>query len=229
MTIHLDRFGGLKDAVSVPGPQEKVSAKQGFYRAYGKRIFDIAFTLLVGPLVFLLVSMIALVMAVRGISPFFSQPRLGLEGRIFRLKKIRTMVPDADAQLKALLERDPEARLEWETTQKLKHDPRITTCGAFCRKTSMDELPQFWNVLVGEMSVIGPRPMLVDQREIYPGTDYFNLRPGITGPWQVSDRNNTSFAARARYDADYFATLSFKNDLKILFRTVLVVFRATGY
>lgn len=228
MTIHLDRFDNADKAMAVARPLDE-APRPGFYRSYGKRMFDIVFTLLVAPLVAALVVLIAVTLKAKGVSPFFSQPRLGLNGRIFQLKKIRTMVPNAEAALQAHLEADPAARLEWEHTQKLKNDPRITSYGAFCRKTSLDELPQFWNVLKGEMSVIGPRPMLVDQKDLYPGTDYFNLRPGITGPWQVSDRNNTSFAERARFDTDYNRTLSFRNDMAIVLRTIAVVFRGTGY
>ncbi|WP_415184807.1 sugar transferase [Phaeovulum sp.] len=208
---------------------DDVRVKRGFYRVYGKRAFDIFFTILIGPVALLLIAGVALLMAAKGISPFFSQPRLGKSGGVFQLKKIRTMVPDADAKLKVHLEKNPEARIEWETTQKLKDDPRITAYGAFCRKSSLDELPQFWNVLKGEMSVIGPRPMLVEQRSMYPGNDYFRLRPGITGSWQVSDRNASSFASRARFDSEYNKNLSFMTDMKILFRTILVIFRCTGY
>jgi len=97
------------------------------------------------------------------------------------------------------------------------------------RKSSLDELPQLWNVLKGDMSLVGPRPMMVDQEALYPGRAYFELRPGITGPWQVSDRNESSFADRARFDNQYLDSLSLSVDLTILFRTVAVVLRCTGY
>ena len=96
------------------------------------------------------------------------------------------------------------------------------------RRTSLDELPQLWNVLKGDMSIVGPRPMMMDQQSLYPGSAYYELRPGITGSWQVSDRNNTSFAERARYDSDYLDRLSLQEDASIIFRTVGVVLRGTG-
>jgi len=105
----------------------------------------------------------------------------------------------------------------------------ITAFGQALRKTSLDELPQLWNVLIGEMSLVGPRPMLPEQRDLYPGKSYFAMRPGITGLWQVSDRNASTFAARAEYDDRYFNAISLKTDVKILFSTIGVVLRGTGY
>jgi lipopolysaccharide/colanic/teichoic acid biosynthesis glycosyltransferase len=101
--------------------------------------------------------------------------------------------------------------------------------GRLLRKSSLDELPQLWNVLVGDMSLVGPRPMMPAQQVLYPGRAYFRLRPGITGPWQVSHRNETTFAARAGFDAEYERDLSFVTDTRLLFATVRVVLRATGY
>ena len=138
------------------------------------------------------------------------------------------MVSNADALLEQHLACDPAAREEWNRTQKLRHDPRITPIGRMIRKSSLDELPQLWNVLVGDMSLVGPRPMMVDQQEIYPGTAYYALRPGITGFWQTSVRNESSFAERAGFDAAYLRDLSFRTDLHILMRTVRVVLRGTG-
>ncbi|EAQ25595.1 MAG: sugar transferase [Roseovarius sp. BRH_c41] len=162
-------------------------------------------------------------------SPLYFQKRLGRGGRIFYMVKIRTMVPGADALLEYHLRKNPEARREWDETQKLKRDPRITRMGCFLRKSSLDELPQLWNVLKGDMSLVGPRPMMVDQEALYPGKAYFELRPGITGTWQISDRNESSFAERAGFDTRYLASLSLSQDLLILLRTVTVVIRGTGY
>ena len=139
------------------------------------------------------------------------------------------MVSDADARLDAYLVRSPLARHEWESTQKLKSDPRITPFGHFLRKCSLDELPQLWNVLKGDMSIVGPRPMMVCQKEIYPGTDYYDLRPGITGPWQVSARNDSTFAARAGFDTSYNREVSFMTDVRLILATVRVVLRGTGH
>lgn len=230
MTVHLKDFaqfpGELKFIEAVDATNQK---RAGFYRRVGKRGFDILFTVLIAPAVLTLVGLIALFMKATGYSPFYTQERIGRTGRLFKIYKIRTMVPNADAVLEEYLEHDAAARIEWDTTQKLKRDPRITPFGAFCRKSSLDELPQFWNVFKGDMSLIGPRPMMVDQRSLYPGTDYYELRPGITGKWQVSDRNESTFAARAVYDAEYNQTLSFRNDIAIMLRTVNVVLRCTGY
>ncbi|PIL21960.1 hypothetical protein P775_01855 [Puniceibacterium antarcticum] len=142
--------------------------------------------------------------------------------------KLRSMVHDADSQLEAHLAADPLARAEWDRSQKLRHDPRITRIGRLIRKTSLDELPQLWNVFSGDMSLVGPRPMMPEQRKMYPGTAYYELRPGITGLWQVSVRNESSFAERAVFDTDYLHRVSIKTDILVLLRTVRVVFHGTG-
>lgn len=139
------------------------------------------------------------------------------------------MVKDADARLETHLASDNAARGEWDTTQKLKADPRITPFGRFLRKSSFDELPQLWNVLKGDMSLVGPRPMMPEQAPLYPGEAYYTLRPGITGLWQVSERNATAFADRAHYDTRYEQSLSLVTDLRILMATIRVVLRGTGY
>lgn len=139
------------------------------------------------------------------------------------------MVVDADQKLDTYLSKNPEAKLEWESTQKLVDDPRVTTIGRFLRKYSLDELPQIWNVLRGEMSFVGPRPMMEEQRPLYPGTEYYKLRPGITGSWQVSARNQSSFSDRAKFDAQYSDNVSLLTDIKLIIATFSVVFRATGH
>ncbi len=200
----------------------------GFYRGAGKRIFDIAFTLLAAPFVVPMIALLAVFLALQGVTPFYRQERVGKNGKIFKMLKIRTMVHDADAVLQKYLDANPEAREEWNRNQKLRNDPRIIKFGTFLRKTSMDELPQFWNVLVGEMSMIGPRPMMVNQQDLYPGELYYSMLPGITGQWQVSKRNNSSFAERAQHDAEYWKGMSLSSDLSILVQTVSVVLRGTG-
>ena len=117
---------------------------------------------------------------------------------------------------------------EWRTHQKLADDPRITLFGHFIRKMSLDELPQLWNVLVGDMSLVGPRPILPCQKPLYPGTDYYDLLPGITGAWQVSARHASTFADRSKFDTDYNQSLSLSNDLKILIKTMWVIVKGTG-
>ena len=202
--------------------------KEPIYRRMLKRWMDVGFVLMALPFVAPVLLVLVLVLKATGHSPFFTQDRVGLGGRTFRLWKLRTMVPDAEARLQDHLRRDDAARREWDAYQKLSHDPRITEFGQFLRKSSLDELPQLWNVLVGDMSLVGPRPMLVDQQELYPGSAYYALRPGLTGTWQISDRNGSTFAQRADFDADYERNLSFFKDLRILLATVNVVLRATG-
>jgi exopolysaccharide production protein ExoY len=202
--------------------------REPLYRRSVKRALDVCFVLLALPIVLPVVLVLALVLKVTGNAPFFTQDRVGMGGRTFRLWKLRTMVPNAEERLQDYLKSDDAARREWEAYQKLAHDPRITEFGQFLRKSSLDELPQLWNVLMGDMSLVGPRPMMVDQQDLYPGNAYYALRPGLTGTWQISDRNQSTFAQRAEFDADYERNLSFFKDLKILLATVGVVLRATG-
>lgn len=199
------------------------------YRNGFKRVFDIVAVLCAAPIVLPIVVALAILVWLQGGRAFYSQPRVGLDGRIYTMWKLRSMICDADETLETYLQDNPEARAEWDTTQKLKNDPRITKLGRVLRKSSLDELPQLLNVLKGDMSLVGPRPMMPDQQALYPGTAYYRLRPGITGPWQVSKRNESTFADRARYDAQYDRRLSFKTDVKLLLATVLVVCRGTGH
>ncbi len=208
---------------------ELVSAR-GLYPSYAKRALDIFLVLLSLPVVLpLTLGMALMILVLERQSPVYWSERVGRGGRVFRMMKLRTMVNDADARLAAHLAATPEAAAEWAATQKLKCDPRITRVGLLMRKTSLDELPQLWNVLKGDMALVGPRPMMPDQQPLYPGRAYYELRPGVTGPWQVSARNLSTFAARADYDGEYARNLSFGNDLRLLLRTVMVVLRGTGY
>lgn len=203
--------------------------RHGIYRLGGKRLLDTLLVMMAAPLVILAVALLALVIWLDGGRPFYSQARVGKHGRIYRMWKLRSMVVNADEKLEAYLAQNPMARLEWDSTQKLKSDPRVTRFGRMLRKASLDELPQLWNVLKGDMSLVGPRPMMPCQQEIYPGTAYYRLRPGITGPWQVSRRNESTFADRAQFDLGYDETLSFANDVRLLAKTMRVVLHATGY
>lgn len=202
--------------------------QSGLYRNVFKHLFDIVIITCSLIVVLPLILTLALLVALDGGKPFYAQQRVGKGGRIFWMWKLRTMVRDADEALELHLEGDPEMRAEWDTKQKLLKDPRITPIGRILRKTSIDELPQLFNVLRGDMSLVGPRPMMVDQQELYPGQDYYQLRPGITGFWQISDRNQTSFAARAFYDNRYNTRMSFKTDVKTLWATIRVVVCGTG-
>ncbi|UWQ21846.1 sugar transferase [Jannaschia sp. W003] len=209
------------DADRTPGP--------GWYRMGGKRVLDLAGVALLAPVALPLVALLALPTALwGGGAPLFTQSRVGRGGRPFRMWKLRTMVPGADAALERHLRADPAARREWDLYQKLRHDPRVTPVGAVLRRFSLDELPQLWNVLRGDMSLVGPRPMLASQQGLYPDRAYYRLRPGITGAWQVSDRGRGTFADRARHDAAYERALGLRTDAAILLATTGAVLRATG-
>ena len=228
MTVHFN--SASQTGLSTSLNQDHVlPAPTGIYRNGAKRTIDILLIALTLPFVLPVLAIMAGFVMLDGHSPFYRQERVGRGGRHFSLLKIRTMVPNAKEKLEEYLASDPAARAEWDETQKLKSDPRITFAGRILRKTSLDELPQLWNVLKGDMSLIGPRPMMPEQRALYPGQAYYELRPGITGSWQVSDRNEGSFAGRAKFDLDYYNSLSFVKDLSILLRTVAVVVRGTGY
>jgi lipopolysaccharide/colanic/teichoic acid biosynthesis glycosyltransferase len=166
-----------------------------------------------------------------GGSAFYAHQRVGRDGRLFGCLKFRSMVMDADRRLAALLENDAEARAEWEASRKLKNDPRVTAVGRFLRATSLDELPQLINVLKGEMSLVGPRPVQASELAAFYGAaaqHYLTVRPGITGPWQISGRNDTSYAERVALDVAYATRPSLLNDVKILLRTPVAVLARRG-
>ncbi|HYE48453.1 MAG TPA: undecaprenyl-phosphate galactose phosphotransferase WbaP, partial [Azospirillaceae bacterium] len=161
---------------------------------------------------------------------FYAHKRIGMNGRTFGCLKFRTMVTDSDAVLRRLLDSDPEARAEWERDFKLRNDPRITPIGRFLRRTSLDELPQLINVFRGEMSLVGPRPIVEAEMVRYADDIryYLETRPGITGLWQVSGRNDASYAQRVKLDAWYVKNWSLWHDITILLKTVRVVLTAKG-
>ena len=216
--------------VSALGTAEAVGIQRRPSEGYEtlKRGIDVVGALILIVALLPLLVFLALLIQLDGGHPIYLQERLGRGGRVFRMWKFRTMVPDAQQRLAAYLQTNDAARLEWEGAQKLRKDPRVTPVGRVLRKYSLDELPQLWNVLIGDMSLVGPRPMFEEQRALYPGQAYFLLRPGMTGPWQVSDRNNSPFSERGRFDTEYAQTLSLKGDLAIMLRTVSVVLRGTG-
>jgi len=162
---------------------------------------------------------------------FYRQVRVGRDGRPFLLVKFRTMHQDrADQILKEALKNDPALRQEWDTFQKLKDDPRVTRVGKILRRFSLDELPQLWNIRRGEMSLVGPRPIMLNQRKLYGDLirEYIRVTPGVTGLWQVSGRNETTFARRAELDIEYIERWSPWLDIYIMLKTLKVVLGRDG-
>ncbi|MEH6646345.1 sugar transferase [Sulfitobacter sp.] len=203
---------------------------QSLYRMGVKRLFEMLLVILSLPFFVPIVLMSAVALWFEGGNPFYRQQRLGRNGKAFSILKLRTMVRDADAVLEQYLASNSNMRREWDEKQKLINDPRVTRVGAILRSTSLDELPQFWNVLTGDMSLIGPRPMMPEQLPMYGNPDhYFALRPGITGLWQISARNENRFSFRNEVDATYNRSLSVFGDIAIIFKTVGVMLRRTGH
>ncbi len=218
------------------------------YNNYLKLIADKFIALFLLMLLSPILSVIALLIFIFGGSgsPIFRQRRVGKNGHRFEVFKFRTMHANADAILKDLLSRDPKALKEWTATQKLRNDPRIYQFGRFLRAKSLDELPQLWNIIRGDMSLVGPRPVSEDEmRRWYepPGLclaecgkhsctgaahAYRTVRPGLTGLWQVSGRSDTTYNKRLMLDCLYVSNLSFWQDILILCRTVGVVIRGSG-
>jgi len=165
-----------------------------------------------------------------GAPVLFAHYRVGVDGKLFRCMKFRSMLRESEQVLADLLKNDPQARAEWERDQKLSNDPRITGIGHFLRRSSLDELPQLLNVLRGEMSLVGPRPITVAELTRYGKVrwHYLSVRPGITGLWQVSGRNNTSYEERVALDQRYVEQRSLTMDVAILFKTVRVVLLREG-
>ena len=192
-----------------------------------KYLFDILFSLLILFTFFPLLIVISLLIKLSSRGPiFFLQERIGKNNVPFKCIKFRTMYPEAKDILKNLLNKDEKIKKEFEETHKIKNDPRITTIGKLLRKTSLDELPQFINVLRNEMSIVGPRPIVRAEKKKY-GKDLIKLlsiKPGITGLWQVSGRNNLSYKKRVQLDLIYVDNLNFLMDLRIFIRTFGVIF-----
>ena len=174
---------------------------------------------------------VAMMVRADGGPAFFAHQRVGRGGKLFGCLKFRSMVIDSQARLEDLLANDPAARAEWDTTRKLKNDPRITRIGRFLRSTSLDELPQLINVLRGEMSLVGPRPVQEAEIDRYYGASaahYMAVRPGITGLWQVSGRSETSYESRVALDVAYVSRPSLLADIAILLRTPVAVLSRRG-
>jgi exopolysaccharide production protein ExoY len=198
---------------------------------YTKRCFDISAA--ATAILFLLPLFCLIALAIKLMDPgpvLYRHRRIGKDGVPFDCLKFRTMVADADRVLQRHLAASREAAREWETKQKLTEDPRITALGTVLRKSSLDELPQLFNILKGEMSVVGPRPIVAAEMPKYGDciAHYLRARPGLTGPWQVSGRNDVDYGSRVQLDRDYVERWAIRRDLLIIIKTVRVVVTARG-
>lgn len=196
-----------------------------------KRTFDVttALTALIFISPIFLMLMLLVKLSDRG-PVFYGHRRIGHNGRTFRCLKFRTMVVDGDRVLQAYLQANPRAMEEWRATRKLQNDPRVTIVGAVLRKLSLDELPQLINIIRGEMSVVGPRPVVEDELELYETAAiyYLQSRPGLTGLWQVSGRNDVSYASRVAFDTHYVKNWSLSSDVLIIAKTIPAVCLSRG-
>lgn len=217
------------DSLAVePAPRR---AWPAIYRRHGKRVLDILLGLTLLPLLAPVIGALWALTRLDGGAGFFGHERIGRDGRAFRCWKIRTMVVDARERLERHLHENPKAREEWYRDFKLRDDPRITPIGRLLRATSLDELPQIWNVLRGEMSFVGPRPVVQAELARYGvhRATYEAMRPGITGLWQVSGRNSISYDERVQMDLAYHRSKSLLLDLALIGKTAFAVLGRTGH
>jgi exopolysaccharide production protein ExoY len=196
-----------------------------------KRLFDIMAS--IAGIIFLAPLLVVIAILVWGSgkgSVIYSHPRVGYGGQLFRCFKFRTMRAQSDEYLSGLLKQDPAAREEWLANNKIRRDPRVTKFGRFLRRTSIDELPQLFNVLKGDMSLVGPRPIVVSEIPRYGHyiSNYWSVKPGITGLWQVSRRSDTTYRRRVAYDVIYGRRQSFSMDARILLRTIVAIVGGEG-
>ena len=227
-TVDISQSAGSTGLVRYRVAMREASDRKTYLAA--KRVFDIALAIALLPI---LVPVIAILWGLTkrdGAAGFFGHERVGLNGRSFKCWKIRTMVSDAQARLAKHLAENPDAAEEWKRDHKLENDPRITRLGRFLRRTSLDELPQIWNVLRGEMSFVGPRPVTrIEMRKYgHARTAYLSTKPGITGLWQVSGRNDVTYDERVLMDVEYLQTMSLWKDIVIIAKTGTSVMGATG-
>ena len=215
------------------GWSRAVSGEPAEYFRYRvlKRSIDVALVLLFSPVILLVVAVVAALVKLSSRGPvFYSHRRIGRGGVFFSMWKFRTMSVDSAGLLEKYLEQNPDARTEWNKTHKLRKDPRVTRVGAFLRRYSLDEVPQLWNVVTGQMSLVGPRPIVAAEVEKYGDCFecYRRVVPGLTGVWQVSGRSELSYDARVALDCDYVGRWSLRRDLMILMRTFSSVVNQDG-
>jgi len=221
----------VEEAEEVRREADRRGLLDRFYRLYGKRILDIVFSVVALPVVLPVSALIALAIKLDSPGPVLVRvPRLGRGGSVFLMYKFRSMVENAHEILQQLLEAHPELRREFEATQKLKNDPRVTRVGRWLRRTSLDELPQIINVFRGEMSWVGPRAVPPPEISMYgsQGEKVLTVRPGMTGLWQISGRADLPYQERVRLAVEYIDRMSLGLDLRIMFRTLPVMLKGYG-
>jgi lipopolysaccharide/colanic/teichoic acid biosynthesis glycosyltransferase len=209
----------------------ETSVRQGATQALLIRSFDIVVAGLAAVLLLPVMLLIALAVKLTSSGPaIFRQQRVGRDGVFFPCLKFRSMVVDAQVQLDRLLSESEDARTEWDRDQKLRQDPRVTPIGDFLRRTSLDELPQLFNILVGQMSIVGPRPIVEGEITRYGSRfgDYCSVRPGLTGLWQISGRNDVSYGMRVRLDSLYAHRQSLALNFAICLKTVPAILTSRG-
>ena len=208
----------------------KLLEERGLDGGLLKRAFDIVGALLIGALFSPFILAVVIIIRLGGMPVLFRHKRIGCNGKIFNCLKFRTMVPNAEQVLRNLLRAHPELRDEWTENHKLRDDPRVTPIGRFLRRTSLDELPQLWNVLRGEMSLVGPRPIVRAELLRYgrQASTYLSVRPGLTGLWQVKGRSDTTYRRRVAMDKYYVRSRNLWMDLYIVAVTAVVVLRRAG-
>jgi len=231
VVVRPDAVGGMLDRR--PAWRRRGVASDDMPRAtpWSKRVTDVVLVLGSAPLWLPLLVVIAVAVRLDARGPaFFVQPRFGRGGRVFRLLKFRSMHVDADAALAAHLAACPDRTAEWDRHHKLRDDPRITRVGRLLRRLSLDELPQLLNVLWGDMSLVGPRPVPVVEREKYGEAFslYVRVRPGLTGPWQINGRNDLPYERRKTLDKAYVRGRTFRGDVRIILKTVGAVWSRRG-
>ena len=228
---HASVHDGKSQLRSYVKASKRAKSKHSGLGAYAKRLFDFSTSL--GALIFLspMIVMVTVILLIsQGRPILIKHRRVGRDGKSFGCLKFRTMVVNAESVLQDYLASAPALRVEWEATHKLKNDPRITPLGKILRKSSLDELPQLLNIVRGEMSVVGPRPIVQDEVKHYGNyiVDYTRVRPGLTGLWQVSGRSDVSYKHRVLLDVTYVKNWKFSNDMMIILKTVPAVLNSAG-
>jgi exopolysaccharide production protein ExoY len=224
----------MKSATRSANPEFVGSVENDFVPPTGgvvKRVFDVSAAacglVFISPIFLLIMLLVKL--SDRG-PAFYGHRRIGHNGQTFRCLKFRTMVVNGDAVLKEHFRNNPAAQEEWRLTRKLQNDPRVTAVGSVLRKLSLDELPQLINILRGDMSIVGPRPVVEEELELYEASAiyYLRARPGLTGLWQISGRNDVSYAQRVAFDTHYVKNWSMVRDISIIAKTIPAVCLSRG-